>query len=530
MLRVLEECDKVSADFSADPVHDLRVALRRCRSMADGMMAMDPDRDWKAMKKEGKQLFQRLGALRDVQIMMEWIKTLKLDDVNAAKPPEEALEIAGPAGSAGGGTRATPASSLLHILKGRETEHKHEARAALEEFDRKQWRQWSKSLPQRARRIRLGSAVFKHLALERWTAARELHTKALRNRSQIGFHTLRIGIKRFRYIVENFLPAEHKAWSDDLKHMQDLLGEVHDLDVLWATALSCRVFPDESSRKTWHTRILEERTKRIDEYRQRTVGDDSLWSLWRAGLPQGKQIQEIATRRMKLWARALDPDFAHSERVARLALALYDGLISVGLLNAGSGGVLSSKNGAGDEPRASLYIGALLHDVGKVKGNKGHHKESLELIKKHGTPLGWKAETMSRAATVARFHCGALPTRSHKTLRDLFPDEQKRIIRLAAVLRLANAFDIAHDGHIRKVKVEHAESAANGRKSNGFRRKVTPPGKNEVLVIAAEGYVDGTPTAQAVAAERYLLEMVLKRPVLVRGLRHPPSGVRVPAS
>ena len=34
MLRVLEECDHVSADFAADPVHDLRVSLRRCRSLA----------------------------------------------------------------------------------------------------------------------------------------------------------------------------------------------------------------------------------------------------------------------------------------------------------------------------------------------------------------------------------------------------------------------------------------------------------------------------------------------------------------
>src|ERR1700758_2718319 len=86
MLRVLEECDNVSANFSADPVHDLRVALRRCRSIADGMMAMDPDRNWKAMKKAGKQLFQRLGSLRDVQIMMEWIEKLKM----AVNPPAEA--------------------------------------------------------------------------------------------------------------------------------------------------------------------------------------------------------------------------------------------------------------------------------------------------------------------------------------------------------------------------------------------------------------------------------------------------------
>ena len=77
---------------------------------------------------------------------------------------------------------------------------------------------------------------------------------------------------------------------------------------------------------------MEERTKRIEEYRQRTVGPDSLWNLWRAGLPQGKQIQKIATLRMKLWAKALDPDFAHSERVARLALELYDGLNAAGLL------------------------------------------------------------------------------------------------------------------------------------------------------------------------------------------------------
>ena len=59
----------------------------------------------------------------------------------------------------------------------------------------------------RGPRIRLGSALFKHLALERWTAARELHSRALHNRSQVAFHSLRIGIKRFRYIVENFLPG-----------------------------------------------------------------------------------------------------------------------------------------------------------------------------------------------------------------------------------------------------------------------------------------------------------------------------------
>jgi len=516
MLRVLDECNKVSADFSADPVHDLRVALRRCRSMADGMIAMDPDRNWKAMKRAGKQLFQRLGALRDVQIMMEWIEKLNLVGISASTPRDSSaggevvphMELAADSPDA----PQHPAHSLLKILQTREVEHKREARAALEEFDRKQWRQWSNSLPHRAARIRPGSAVFKHLALERWTTARELHTVALRNRSQVAFHTLRIGIKRFRYIVENFLPAEHQTWANDLKHLQDLLGDVHDLDVLWATAQSHHVFTDEACRNAWHERITHERTKRIDEYRQKSVGPDSLWNVWRAGLPHGKQIQQIATRRMKLWAKALDPDFAHSERVAQLSLQLYDGLLAGRMLR-----MTPLENGNPHELRSSLYAAALLHDVGKSEGQKGHHKQSEELIQKHGTPLGWNEDDMRRASLVARFHVGPLPVRSHKSIRDLLPDEQKSVILLSAILRLANALDSAHDGHIRRLKIENAPPPSP--RANGFMRKPVFLGKNEALVIVAEGYSQGTTTAQTAAAERYLLETVIRRPVVIRPMK-----------
>jgi len=537
MLRTLEECNRASDGFAADPVHDLRVSLRRCRSMADGLMAMDPDPSWKAMKKAGKQLFQRLGALRDVQIMMEWIEKLGLEKIHAETNVERAPSPALPESSEHSATSPEadpsdpshhhhhPAHTLLHILRARESDQKREARAALEEFDRKQWRQWGKSLPARAARIRPGSVVYKHLALERFTAARDLHATAMRNRSQIAFHATRIGIKRFRYIVENFLPAEHKLWANDLKHMQDLLGEVHDLDVLWATALACRIFPEAATRKAWHERILEERAKRIAEYRDRTTGTHSLWNVWRAGLPQGKQIQDVATRRMKLWAKVLDPDFAHSERVASLSLQLYDGLLNRGLLRAASH---AANDGASSDARDSLYLAALLHDVGRSKGNKGHHKESHTLIQRHPTPLGWKPETTARAALVARFHCGALPTRSHKELRDLLAEEQKTIIRLVAILRLANALDSEHDGHVRRVAIEstgmpHVSPVlrdvgprGSPRSKNGSRLKPATLGKNEALIITAEGYSDGTPAAQTIAAERYLLETVLRRPVIVR--------------
>ena len=76
MERVLEECDRAAAGFEADPVHDLRVALRRCRSLADGLMALDTDPSWKDMKKAGKKTFPGLGELRDMQVMQEWIEKL----------------------------------------------------------------------------------------------------------------------------------------------------------------------------------------------------------------------------------------------------------------------------------------------------------------------------------------------------------------------------------------------------------------------------------------------------------------------
>jgi hypothetical protein len=141
------------------------------------------------------------------------------------------------------------------------------------------------------------------------------------------------------------------------------------------------------------------------------------------------------------------------------------------------------------------------------------------LIKGHGTPLGWTTGTMTRAAIVARFHAGALPSRSHKALRDMLPEEQKITIQLSAILRLANAFDNAHDGHIRRVKIENMDMGK--RRTNGFLRKMVRLGPNEALIIGAEGFVPGSATAQAVAAERYLLETVLRSPVVVKASQPP---------
>src|ERR1035438_5450474 len=76
MERVLKELEHVRKDPAADPVHDLHVAIRRCRSIAAVMQEVDPDPAWRQMRQVPRKLFRRLGALRDAQMMDEWVKQL----------------------------------------------------------------------------------------------------------------------------------------------------------------------------------------------------------------------------------------------------------------------------------------------------------------------------------------------------------------------------------------------------------------------------------------------------------------------
>jgi CHAD domain-containing protein len=490
MERVLVERDRAAAGFEADPVHDLRVALRRCRSLADGLMALDPDSSWKDMKKAGRKLFQALGELRDMQVMQGWIE--KLNGANDNDP------------SAPSASNDPVAVKLLDHVHLREAVCKQLALKDLNQFDRKQWRQWARALPRRAGRVRPGSVVYLHLALEKWTAAYDLHKHALRTRSQVALHQLRIGIKRFRYTVENFLPRQHALWGDDLKELQDLLGEVHDLDVLWATAIEIQAFPDAESRSRWREKLNVERGKRIERYREKMVGRQSLWRLWRAELPAGPQLRAAAMSRLRVWAGYLDPDFSHSQRVALLALLLYDGLKDAGLVK-GNAVPLSLNY----DSRTVLQAAAFMHDVGKAKGQEKHQKESYRMIRRLERPLGWSAREMEMAAIVARYHRGALPRPRGKSLQVLELPDRPIAMELAGVLRLANALDAWH-----------------GRKTDGGGD--SPPVEvsfeDRVVVVRAAGYSALDGSAEDVAAARHLLETVLRRPVLVRGLRASAGG------
>jgi CHAD domain-containing protein len=457
MQAVPQELAQAADGLANKAVHDLRVVLRRCRSMADSFRAIDPDKNWKKMRRQATALFDSLGALRDCQVMMEWVEKL--------------------------GRENDPVThSLTAHLHEQESSIKHEAQAAFEVFDHKQWDQWTQSLPRRTLRLPLNSEVFQALALERFNAARRLQAQALKTGSDAALHRLRIAIKKFRYVVENFLPILHKDWKDDLKHVQDSLGEIHDLAVLRQALDQVSKDMTSESHRHWAEIIQNERTTRIQQYRESMSGKRPLWLKWRAGLPRGTAARHASLARLQAWSSFLDSDVQHSRRVARFAAQLYDGLKRLGVLH-----------GKHRDDRELLRAAATVHEVGRVAGNKKHHKKTEEMIVQLRQLVGWKRQDIATMARVARYHRGTLP-RPGK-LRDMPLEQRNRIKLLAGVLRLANALDGDHNGSIQRFTV--------GR-SDGF------------VVVQATGLIADSSLAETIAEARHLLETTCKLPVLVR--------------
>jgi CHAD domain-containing protein len=268
MRRVTDRIEKAKHGFDPDDVHDLRVALRRCRTMADALSEVNPSLGWRKLKKATGSVFHDLGELRDVQVMRAGVKR-----IGPANDPVR--------------------RHILRILSVRERKARATAAEALDSFDHKEWKRLGRKLGAKGRFFPLESVVFQRLALVRLNQAAELYQIARRKRSATAWHRLRIAIKRFRYVVDNFLPRHYELWSDDLKRLQDLLGEIHDLDVLRAAIRQEAPKVNSTAVSAWIQKIDGERKSRLAEVNSKLHGPQSLWLTWRAGFPLGHSLRAL---------------------------------------------------------------------------------------------------------------------------------------------------------------------------------------------------------------------------------------------
>jgi CHAD domain-containing protein len=458
MDRVLKELDVVCYSPDADTVHDLRVAIRRCRSIASAMEEVDPHPAWHQTRKVARKLFRGLGALRDAQVMEDWVKHLGAES--------DALR-----------------AELLAMFEGKEQQLREEALYVAKRFDAKAWKRLSRTLRQRVRLVPPGSLVAECFALERYQEAKELHANALRTEKAKPWHALRIGLKRFRYTVENLLPEHHAAWSDKLKRVQDLLGEVHDLDVLTGVVKEASSSAPQS-REAWLQTIERERRERILKYRQLTLGKTSLWNEWRHALPHRERLEAASMARLRATARAADAHSRRTSQTSHLAVALFQKL---GRVKAGP---------VFFDPRMLrvLCAAAHMHGVSGSNASKSPQKAARRFLLRLTIPPGWSTEEWDLVAWAVRFHRGAEPRSKRGAFAKLSEIQQRNIRALAGTLRLARA--------LRKCGITSPVGLRAEKSIDAF-------------ILRVPGLTDSAESAARLAAGKHLVESCIDAPLLL---------------
>ena len=153
-----------------------------------------------------------------------------------------------------------------------------------------------------------------------------------------------------------------------------------------------------------------------------------------------RQEQEVVAGAVHLGRRYMF-DEAHARQVTRLALSIHDQLVALGRVD--------------DEDRLLLLAAALLHDIGGYISLKKHHRHSGYIISQSELP-NLAPRQMQIVAAVARYHRKGEPSLRHEEYARLTQKERRRVNRLAAILRLADALDREHQKRVSRVFLSEA--------------------------------------------------------------------------
>ena len=135
-------------------------------------------------------------------------------------------------------------------------------------------------------------------------------------------------------------------------------------------------------------------------------------------------------------------DEAHARHVADLSLAIYDALVR--------------EHGLGGRERLLMEVAGLLHDIGTFIKTSGHHKHG-EYIVANSEIFGLSRADLTIVANVVRYHRKSPPASTHVNFIALPREDRVAVMKLAAILRVADALDRGHDQRVREPSFERRE-------------------------------------------------------------------------
>ncbi|MDR1239143.1 MAG: HD domain-containing protein [Treponema sp.] len=149
-------------------------------------------------------------------------------------------------------------------------------------------------------------------------------------------------------------------------------------------------------------------------------------------------------------------DEAHGRHVANLCILLFD--------------ALAREHGMDRRDRMMLEAAAILHDIGMYIKGSGHHKHGQYIVA-NSEIFGLHREELDVIANVIRYHRGGPPSEGDIEYISLSREDRIRVLKMAAILRVADALDRGHTQGVKQISLER---------------------KGETLMIHTEGVRDLT--------------------------------------
>lgn len=264
----------LAAERDEEACHDLRVALRRTRTVLEVGRSVVGRFQASEVRAALRDLMRASGALRDEEVLLGVVSSLGVDlpDVHAWIDTRRRRE-------------RVQRGILMRLVKAGELERGRRLLDALLAF---------RVDPSRDRRL----AKFARRAVDR--ARRDVERKRVAAPDDVSaLHDLRIAYKRLRYTVETFegaLPSDTAHLAQTAARFQKRLGDVHDVDVAIGAVRRARTLTEEG-RADLLAALYRLRVDRIAAYaRERGVAiAASVPPLARQAVG-GESLRKISTR------------------------------------------------------------------------------------------------------------------------------------------------------------------------------------------------------------------------------------------
>lgn len=224
---------------------------------------------------------------------------------------------------------------------------------------------------------------------------------------------------------EKFVSGLRNRPVEDLVRDQNLAYS--EADGLMPALLIYRLFLNATSAKTI---VVPDVSIREGVLLSLAAQDD--WTVER-------QFAEQVMASARNLARRYNYDENHSHHVSDLALSLFD--------------QLESEHGMDQRNRLLLEVAGILHDIGTFIRPSGHHKHGLYIVM-NSEIFGISRGDLAVIANVVRYHRKALPSTSHVDYISLRSEQRIAVLKLASILRVADALDRGHSQRIKSIRTE----------------------------------------------------------------------------